>query len=199
MMRKRLEDFLGHYVQKEDYEAMRQALETFITQKICGGLEKLEVGSIIAEEGTKEVKDKFKGSMVSMFLNDELIQSIALIGNKVDEYIRENGREKIHPLVVSEIAVVESRSVKQLLEPMHLESDRLREVTMDIYEKFVGDKAGELAEKFHVEQIVEDKINQMDVLEVESLLLGIMKKELNAVVNLGAVIGFVLGLLNIWL
>ena len=39
----------------------------------------------------------------------------------------------------------------------------------------------------------------MDVLELENLLLGIMKKELNAVVSLGAVIGFVLGLLNIWI
>ena len=37
----------------------------------------------------------------------------------------------------------------------------------------------------------------MDVLEVEEVLLGIMKKELNAVVNLGAVIGFVIGLLNL--
>ena len=44
---------------------------------------------------------------------------------------------------------------------------------------------------------MEEKVNQMDVLEVEEVLLGIMKKELNAVVNLGAVIGFVIGLLNL--
>ena len=37
----------------------------------------------------------------------------------------------------------------------------------------------------------------MDVLEVEHLLLGVMKKELNAVINLGALIGFVIGLLNL--
>ena len=37
----------------------------------------------------------------------------------------------------------------------------------------------------------------MDVAEVEEILLGVMKKELNAVVNLGALIGFVIGLLNL--
>ena len=35
------------------------------------------------------------------------------------------------------------------------------------------------------------------VLELEKLLLSIMKKELNAVVNLGAVIGFVIGCVNL--
>ena len=38
----------------------------------------------------------------------------------------------------------------------------------------------------------------MDILEVEKIILDIMKKELNALVNLGAVIGFILGLLNLF-
>ena len=37
----------------------------------------------------------------------------------------------------------------------------------------------------------------MDILEVEKIILDIMKKELNALVNLGTVIGFILGLLNL--
>ena len=44
--------------------------------------------------------------------------------------------------------------------------------------------------------LVERKINEMDVLEVEKLTLSIMKKELDAVVNLGAFIGFVIGIIN---
>ena len=43
----------------------------------------------------------------------------------------------------------------------------------------------------------EEKVNQMDVLEVENILMSIMKKELHAVINLGALIGFVIGLLNL--
>lgn len=195
-----LEEFLGHYMEKEDYEAMRGSLERFITAKISEGLEKLDVGKIIAEEGTKEVKEKFQGTMVAMFLNDDLIQSIAVpIGNKVGEYIRENGRDKIHPLVVGEIAVAESRPICQWMEKVPLGEDKILKLVDHIYTDFVREKAEELAEKFHIAQIVEDKINEMDVLEVEHLLLGIMKKELNAVVNLGALIGFIIGLLNIWI
>ena len=193
-----LEDFLEQYMTSEDYEAMRGRLEEFITEKISQGLENLDVGKIIAEEGAKEIKEKFQGTMVSMFLKEDLIKSIAEpIGDKVGEYIRENGRDKIRPIVVGEIAAAESRPICQWFESIPLGEEKIRQLTEKIYIRLAEKKAGELSEKFHVDQIVEEKVTQMDVLEVEEVLLGIMKKELNAVVNLGAVIGFVIGLLNL--
>ena len=193
-----LETFLEQYMTVEDYEAMRGHLEDFITEKISHGLEQLDVGKIIAEEGAKEIREKFQGTMVSMFLKDDLIKSVAEpIGDKVGEYIRENGRDKIHPIVVGEIAAAESRPICQWFENIPLGEERIRQLAERIYIRLAEEKAVELAESFHIDQIVEEKVNQMDVLEVEEVLLGIMKKELNAVVNLGAVIGFVIGLLNL--
>lgn len=193
-----LETFLEQHMTVEDYEAMRGRLEDFITEKISHGLEQLDVGKIIAEEGAKEIREKFQGTMVSMFLKDDLIRSVAgPIGNKVGEYIRENGRDKIHPIVVGEIAAAESRPICQWFENIPLGEEKIRQLAEKIYTRLAEEKAGELAESLHIERIVEEKVNQMDVLEVEEVLLGIMKRELNAVVNLGAVIGFVIGLLNL--
>ena len=44
-----------------------------------------------------------------------------------------------------------------------------------------------------------DKINAMSVEELEKLALTMMKKELNLIVSLGGLIGFVLGLANLLL
>lgn len=195
-----LEEFLSQYTGQEEYDLMRDKLEDYITEKITEGVENLDIGAIIVEEGTKEIKEKFKGGMLSMFLNDDLIQSVATpIGNKVDEYIKENGEEKIRPAVVAQLAAAENKSVAQWVEIFPVSDKKFRQIIENIYVKFVNEKAEELAEKFHVAEIVEEKINAMNVLELENLLLGIMKKELNAVVSLGAVIGFILGLLNIWI
>ena len=162
-----LEDFLEQYMTLEDYEAMRGRLEEFITEKISQGLENLDVGKIIAEEGAKEIKEKFQGTMVSMFLKEDLIKSIAEpIGDKVGEYIRENGRDKIRPIVVGEIAAAESRPICQWFESIPLGEEKIRQLTEKIYIRLAEKKAGELSEKFHVDQIVEEKVNQMDVLEV---------------------------------
>lgn len=193
-----LEVFLGQYIDPEDYESMKGRLEDFITEKITQGLENLDVGKIIAEEGAKEIKEKFQGTMAAMFLKDDLIKSIAQpIGNKVGEYIRENGRDKIHPLVVGEIAAAESRPICQWFENIPLGEEKIRLLGDKVYTRLAEEKAGELAEKFQIAQVVEEKVNAMDVLEVEKILLSVMKKELNAVVNLGALIGFVIGLLNL--
>ena len=55
----------------------------------------------------------------------------------------------------------------------------------------------EMVEKIDVAAIVEEKVRDMDVAKLEALILSVMKKELNAIVNLGALIGLVIGLLNL--
>ena len=58
---------------------------------------------------------------------------------------------------------------------------------------------GEASAAFDVSAEVEKKISSMDVKELEKLCLSVMKKELNAITWLGGLIGFVLGLVNIFL
>lgn len=194
-----LENFLCGYMERDQYEHLREGLEDSLTGKITDGLANMNVAELIATEGSRVVKDKFQGTMVSMFLSDNLIASIAEpLGKEVEAYIQEHGEEKIRPLIKEEIAVAESLSVGSWMEKIPADQEKIMKLIDQMYVDFVSKNAGELAEKFHVAQIVEEKINDMDVLELEHLLLGIMKKELNAVVNLGALIGFLLGLLNIW-
>ena len=47
--------------------------------------------------------------------------------------------------------------------------------------------------------VLENKINDMSVEELEKTVLKVMKKELSMIVNLGALIGFLLGLLNLFI
>ena len=66
-----------------------------------------------------------------------------------------------------------------------------------IFNEFIEEKLGRVTSGIDIAAVVEDKINQMDVREFEQLVLSVMKKELQAVVNLGALIGFVIGLINL--
>ena len=47
-----LEEFLSQYTGQEEYDLMRDKLEDYITEKITEGVENLDVGAIIVEEGT---------------------------------------------------------------------------------------------------------------------------------------------------
>ena len=59
------------------------------------------------------------------------------------------------------------------------------------------DKLPALLSSLKLSLVVEERINAMQVEEVEELVLSIMNKELGAIVNLGAVIGLILGLINV--
>lgn len=66
-----------------------------------------------------------------------------------------------------------------------------------IYDRVVSRDLGNVFSALDVASIVEDRINRMDVRELEDLIFSIMKRELNAIVNLGGLIGFVLGCLSL--
>ena len=81
-------------------------------------------------------------------------------------------------------------------EPAALDFD-LNGFTDRIFNEFIEEKLGRVTSGIDIAAVVEDKINQMDVREFEQLVLSVMKKEFQAVVNLGALIGFVIGLINL--
>jgi uncharacterized membrane protein YheB (UPF0754 family) len=56
-----------------------------------------------------------------------------------------------------------------------------------------------LVESMNVSRIVEDKVNKLDILEVEGLLMGIMREQFRYINLFGALLGFIIGLLNLGL
>ena len=71
------------------------------------------------------------------------------------------------------------------------------DLCMKLYERMVDEKAESLIQMLNLRSVAENKILAMQPEEVETLVMSIMKKELGAVVNLGALVGFIIGLLNL--
>jgi uncharacterized membrane protein YheB (UPF0754 family) len=53
-----------------------------------------------------------------------------------------------------------------------------------------------IASSLDICSIVEEKVKQMPIKDLETLCLKIMKKELRALVILGGIIGFIIGIIN---
>ncbi len=54
-----------------------------------------------------------------------------------------------------------------------------------------------LVETLNVRRIVEEKVNSLDILKVEGLLMGIMKEQFKYINLFGALLGFLIGLINL--
>lgn len=168
----------------------------YITDKLYEEVKSADLGLIISEQGEKVFLEK-KASlgMMAMFIGDKLISNVAgELKNKTNEYIEENGREIIREKVKHKFEKLKGENLSEICNNELIEgllNDFISEFLLNFIQKGV--------EKIDVSKVVEDKINAMDVKELEKLCLSVMKRELNAVVNLGALIGFVLGIINIFI
>lgn len=176
-------------------EDMSEGLAQSITDKLIGEIKKADIEGIIIEKGGALLEEKVKDTMLAMFVNRSLIASFAEpVCQQITQYLDGEGAVYLNLKIGEEIEAIRNRTLGQ--EAAELEID-INSLKGRILAKFADEKLGELTAGIDIAAIVEQKINRMDVREFEKLVLSVMKKELQAVVNLGALIGFVIGLINL--
>lgn len=184
------EDFVG----EESWAEMKEKAGTYLSEKIAAGIQTVNIQDLIVEQGKAAITQM--GGMVAMFVNDSMIAALAQpIARNIEDYIAAEGYDRIKSSVMEELDALENKNLPDLVNEDI--QKRISGKVMEIYDEFVEKKGTEIAKGFDVCTVVEEKINAMDVRELESLILSVMKHELGMVVNLGALIGFVLGLLNL--
>jgi len=187
-------------ISEEKYADSKKQLTDIICTKIADELNKLNVGTLIAEIGANSIKEKVQGSMLALMVNDSLIASFAEpMGAKINDYVSENGFDTVRPVISREIDALENMQLSSLLEAAGVDNTVLKNTVSKAYDSIIDKHLADIISKFNIAAIVEEKICAMEVAELEKLVLSVMKNELDAIVNLGAVIGFLIGILNIFL
>jgi len=189
---------LLEFISEEKINEISEKIEIFLSEKIYNSVRNSNIGEVIAYQITKAAEEKLSGSILGFFGGNSILASISEISNqRITEYIERNGTNLVRPLVHSEIKNTLEENVSDIYSNLNLNEESIENIIIAIYEKIVLNNASSFIKSLNIERIVENKINNMDTLELEKMILSIMKKELNALVNLGALIGFVLGLLNL--
>lgn len=194
-----LKDYCLAVTDEEGYQDGKGKLVNTLTDKVMDGIGKLDFAQIIADKGVSAVKEHLDG-FLALMISDDMIRSFAgPIGASMEKYVAEEGQEIIWPIVYDEVTEIEEKTPGQILLGTGVQESTVKKAVHTVYEYFIKEKLPGFLEKVDISGMVERKINEMDVKDLEELILSIMKKELNAVVNLGAVIGFVIGILNIFI
>lgn len=176
-----------------------QMAKSSITERMTAKVKEVNLGQIVSEAVISAVKKKLSGSFLEMMISDNMLKSIAgYVEENVDEYIEENGEEVIGKMINDEADNLLNKTVGEVVTTMDNSRFNWKEIIIDAYKKVVSTKGEEFVQKLDIPKMVEDRVRMMDVKELEELVMSVMKKELNAIVNLGALIGFIMGLLNLF-
>ena len=188
------ESLLGAEAWQEDKEKFAR----YLTDRLVETAQDMHIGRIVAEEGAKAFAQKKSSlGMIALLLSDGALRSVLdAAADKIDEYIATEGREKAYPVVLKKIEELSDKPVSDW--SASISDEAISAFAVGAYRAVAG-KLGDVLKEIDVASVVEEKVAAMNVKELEQLCLSVMKKELSAIVNLGALIGFLLGIVNIFI
>jgi uncharacterized membrane protein YheB (UPF0754 family) len=192
------DEALSCVLSEQESMQLKDRAEVVFTDKIFAAVSNVDLGTIVAQEGTKVVNQKKSSlGMIGMFITDDLVSSLMnKLAEGVNAYVQSNGRSIIESGVKSEVEKVMSSPLAPVT--AMVDESTIRRLAGELYEKGIASGVAALTENVDIAAVVEKKMNDMDVKDLEKLVLSVMKKELNAIVNLGALIGFILGIVMIF-
>lgn len=191
-----VDSLLDVVLEENQCHEIKEKASLCVTERLIHTANKLNVGELIAKQGIAVINEKKSSlGMLAMMISDDMLNGVLMqVGEKINDYISENGQDLLLPLVREELNTVTSKTVDEIFS-----KEKCEKIISAAYDKIVSKAIDGLLKDLDISAVVEAKINAMDMHELEALCMSVMKKELNAVVNLGAVIGFLLGIINIFI
>ncbi len=176
------------------YDVQRDRILNAATDRIVLGISSLDLAGIFTKEGVAAISSTHqKNPLIAMFLNENTIAGVAgPLAERVRGYLEGDGKLKIKEMLEAELAKIEEKPIGEMLG----DKAQMEPLLKNIYLRLVEEHADAIAARFHIDKIVEQRVSAMQPKDLEDLILSVMKKELGAVIRLGAVIGFVMGLIT---
>lgn len=216
--------FLGHYLSKEEIDTIAQNINRSITKQTYEKLADSSVGEKVAHIAIDHVAQKltidgaqellsglggalgglggmaaglFGGNIVAKFLGMLREPAEHFLANNINTMLRNNGKEIVSNMIDGEVDNFLNKPVCKLLEGHEEQLAQAVNTIESIYRNIITDHLPKILDSIDISKIVRERINEMDVNETEKLIFQVMDKELKAIVWLGALLGLVMGSINI--
>lgn len=139
-------------------------------------------------------------SILAGFFDEALMNSIAVsIGDMIDKAISDNAQEIVETVLDNETDKLMDLKICDLITQYEDKIPVAMDFIVSTYIKVVENNLPQILSGIDLGKIVKDKINSFDIIQLEQMIFGIMKKELKAIVNLGALLGFIMGWINLFI
>ena len=119
------------------------------------------------------------------------------ISVKIDNLILEKCPEYVEEYLGSGYEEWMDKPVSEVTKQLEEKFPRLKYQIWIVYETFMDKKSENFIQELNIPKVVEEKINEFDMAELEKMIMEIAKKELNALVWLGGLLGMLMGFVNL--
>lgn len=185
----------------EKYDKLEKDFTELLSFKITDAIKRMDIPGTIHKEGKSMLLEHVLNSrFLSLVVTDNMIDRVMnAVSEKMEEFIDAKGPEMVSEITASRIHDLGDRTPLYVLELAGYDPEFVRKKITAAYRESVVNAVNSALRRIDVAKVVEDKINSMAVEELEKGVLTVMKTELKLIVDLGALIGLVIGSINIFI
>lgn len=193
-----IEEFARHYLSQDDIVAMRDNVTEGVVKMITAKLQNSHLGESIAHLATQHVMEKTRRSVAGKFGADLLLHPIAqlvegVLAKHINEILQNNSHQMVEGLVADESSQLMGMTMQSLMTGHDEQVAQIKSGILSAYRVIITEHLPRILQDIDISGIIEQRINDMDMNEAEAIILDVMKKELRAIVWLGALLGCVMG------
>lgn len=173
---------LDHVIQKLSMNGVQELLSA--ASGAMGGLSSMAAGL-------------FGGRLVNRFIDMLREPAERLLAKNINSMLKEHGEEMVFNMIGGEVESFLNKPVALLLQGHEEQLSQAVNSVESIYRTIIQEHLPKILASIDISKIVRQRINEMDVNETERLIFQVMDKELKAIVWLGALLGLVMGSINL--
>ncbi|MBP3928639.1 MAG: DUF445 family protein [Peptostreptococcaceae bacterium] len=140
------------------------------------------------KEIAKNIGDIIQREFISI---DEILENIIDENDKARIVTYIKGKVRI---IIEERAILIPSPIRQMLQGY------IENIVEEEFSKYINELSKDIVHKaqdrINIQEIVENKINELDLYELENIVLSIAEKELKHIEVLGLILGFLIGIVQ---
>ncbi len=197
---KEMDISVGEYLENKNHLEMVERMESKASENISEYIRKkmidADVGMLIVETAFTEISAKLN-PMILAIAGNAINSAKAPIALKINNMVDEKAGVMVKEYIDDEYKKITEYSVGKAVSELDSKYPELKEKIWNAYTSLIEKKLKNMLETFDVASVVEQKIIELDIEEMEKLILAIINKELNAIIYLGGVLGIIMGFINL--
>ncbi|HBJ77326.1 MAG TPA: hypothetical protein DDY68_06115 [Porphyromonadaceae bacterium] len=198
-----IQSFVRNYLSAEEVEQMVGTASSKLEKILVDKLSRSDFGNSIAHIAVSHAIKKVEGGLLGMFGASKLLEPIAIItepllAKEINNMISQNAEDIIHKLVAEQSNSFVSTPMKKMFVGHEEQIEQVKSALISLYRTVITEHLPKILSALNLSQMIEERINAMDMNEIEPLIFQVMEKELKAIVWLGAGLGALIGCVNIF-
>ena len=149
---------------EEEYEMITTNLDNAVTLRMADAVKSINFSDIIKVKGGQIIGEQLGGSMLGMFINPEMIDSIlGSISDNIGRYVDDHCYNFLAPEVSRSMEKLRGDNIYDMITSNGVSDEELRAKVRELYRQTIKAVIPELIAKMDIAGMVSQKIEDMEV------------------------------------